>query len=79
MQNAAEHNAEWDMIIEGRSSLIDLKLREVWHYRDLLLMFVKRDFVAFYKQTILGPLWFFIQPLATTLIFTFIFGNLAGI
>jgi lipopolysaccharide transport system permease protein len=79
MQNAAEHNTDWDMIIEGRSSLIDLKLREVWHYRDLLLMFVKRDFVAFYKQTILGPLWFFIQPLATTIIFTFIFGNLAGI
>ncbi len=79
MQNAAEHNTDWDMIIEGRSSLIDLKLREVWHYRDLLLMFVKRDFVAFYKQTVLGPLWFFIQPLATTIIFTFIFGNLAGI
>jgi lipopolysaccharide transport system permease protein len=79
MQNAAEHKTDWDMIIEGRSSLIDLKLREVWHYRDLLLMFVKRDFVAFYKQTILGPLWFFIQPLATTIIFTFIFGNLAGI
>ena len=69
----------WDLVIEGRSSLFDLKLRDVWHYRDLLLMFVKRDFVSFYKQTILGRLWFFIQPLFTTIIFTFIFGNLAGI
>ncbi len=67
----------WDLVIEGRSSLFDLKFREVWHYRDLLMMFVKRDFVSFYKQTILGPLWFFIQPLFTTIIFTFVFGNLA--
>lgn len=70
---------QWDLVIEGRSSLFDLKFREVWHYRDLLLMFVKRDFVSFYKQTILGPLWFFIQPLFTTIIFTFVFGNLAGL
>ena len=69
----------WDLVIEGKSSLFDLKLREVWHYRDLLLMFVKRDFVSFYKQTILGPLWFFIQPLFTTIVFTFVFGNLAGL
>lgn len=68
---------QWDLVIEGSGSLIDLKLREVWHYRDLLLMFVKRDFVSFYKQTILGPAWFFVQPLFTTIIFTFVFGNLA--
>jgi lipopolysaccharide transport system permease protein len=75
-----DNNTEqWDLVIEGRSSLFDLKFREVWHYRDLLLMFVKRDFVSFYKQTILGPLWFFIQPLFTTIIFTFVFGNLAGL
>lgn len=74
-----ENNEQWDFVIERESSLFDLKFREVWHYRDLLLMFVKRDFVSFYKQTILGPLWFFIQPLFTTIIFTFIFGNLAGI
>lgn len=72
-------DGNWDLIIEGNNSLFDLKFREVWHYRDLLLMFVKRDFVSFYKQTILGPLWFFIQPLFTTIIFTFIFGNLAKI
>lgn len=65
--------------IESRSTLFDLKFAEVWAYRDLLLLLVRRDFVSFYKQTILGPLWFFIQPLFTTIIFTFIFGNLAGI
>ncbi|MGD9629024.1 MAG: ABC transporter permease [Pyrinomonadaceae bacterium] len=70
---------KWDLIIEDKTSVFDLKLREVWRYRDLLLMFVKRDFVSFYKQTILGPLWFFIQPLFTTVIFTFVFGNLAGL
>jgi len=70
-------NHEWT--IEAKSSLFDLKLNEVWAYRDLLLLLVRRDFVSFYKQTILGPLWFFIQPLFTTIIFTFIFGNLAGI
>lgn len=65
--------------ITPKDSLLDLKLKDVWAYRDLLLLLVRRDFVSFYKQTILGPLWFFIQPLFTTLIFTFIFGNLAGI
>ncbi|MGY3053545.1 lipopolysaccharide transport system permease protein [Pedobacter sp. UYEF25] len=72
-----EHNYEWT--IEAKSSLFDLKGNEVWAYRDLLWLLVRRDFVSFYKQTILGPLWFFIQPLFTTIIFTFIFGNLAGI
>ena len=70
---------EWDLTIEGSYSLFDLKFKDVWRYRDLLLMFVKRDFVSFYKQTILGPLWFFIQPLFTTIIYTFVFGNLAAI
>lgn len=68
-----------DWTIEAKSSLFDLKLKEVWAYRDLLGLLVRRDFVSFYKQTVLGPLWFFIQPLFTTIIFTFIFGNLAGI
>lgn len=70
---------EWDLIIEPQTSLLDLNLKDVWRYRDLLWLLVKRDFVSFYKQTILGPLWFFIQPLFTTIIFTFIFGNLAGL
>ena len=69
----------WDLVIEGKTSLFDLKFKDVWRYRDLLLMFVKRDFVSFYKQTILGPLWFFIQPIFTTIVFAFVFGNLAKI
>jgi lipopolysaccharide transport system permease protein len=81
IQNTLENKQEehWDLVIEGKTSLFDLKFADVWRYRDLLLMFVKRDFVSFYKQTILGPLWFFIQPIFTTLVFTFVFGNLAGI
>ncbi|MEI7508605.1 MAG: ABC transporter permease [Flavobacterium sp.] len=70
--------SDWDLVIKGHTSLFDLKFKDLWAYRDLLVMFVKRDFVSFYKQTILGPLWFFIQPIFTTLVFTFIFGNLAG-
>ena len=67
------------MVIEPQNSLFELHLKDVWRDRDLLWLLVKRDFVSFYKQTILGPLWFFIQPLFTTIIFTFIFGNLAGL
>ncbi len=77
MEQLPEEN--WDIEIRPRNNLLDLKLKDVWHYRDLLLLLVRRDFVSFYKQTILGPLWFFIQPIFTTIIFTFIFGNLAGI
>lgn len=77
--NKTIQEEHWDLVIEGKTSLFDLKFGDVWRYRDLLVMFVKRDFVSFYKQTILGPLWFFIQPIFTTLVFTFVFGNLAGI
>ncbi len=70
---------DWNLIIKGHTSLFDVKFDDIWRYRDLLWMLVKRDFVSFYKQTVLGPLWFFIQPLFTTLVFTFIFGNLAKI
>ena len=70
---------EWDLVIEPQNDLLDLKLKDVWRYRDLLIMFVRRDTVSFYKQTILGPLWFLIQPLFTTIVFTFVFGGLAGI
>ncbi len=78
MENNSQ-SQDWDLVIKGHTSLFDLKFKDLWNYRDLLLMFVKRDFVSFYKQTILGPLWFFIQPIFTTLVFTFVFGNLAGI
>src|SRR6218665_2190321 len=69
----------WDLVIKGHTSLFDVKFKDLWHYRDLLFLFVKRDFVSFYKQTVLGPLWFFIQPIFTTIVFSFVFGNLAGI
>lgn len=75
----SEIKKEWDIVIEPKSSLFSLNLKEVWHYRDLLQMYIKREIVTFYKQTILGPLWFFIQPLFTTLVFMFVFGGLAGI
>lgn len=74
-----DDNSEWTTIISPRNSLFDLKLDEVWRYRDLMTLFVRRDLVAQYKQTILGPLWYFIQPLLTTLMFTVVFGNIAGI
>ena len=66
-------------IISPQKNLFDVNLKEIWRYRDLILLFVKRDFVAVYKQTVLGPLWFVIQPIFTTLIFTVIFGQLASI
>ena len=69
----------WDLIIQNKSSLFRLDLHEVWRYRDLLRMYVKRDIITFYKQTILGPMWFFIQPIMTTIMFMFVFGGIAGI
>ncbi len=71
--------SEWTEVIKPKSSLFDLRLKEVWRYRDLLTMFVKRDFISVYKQTILGPLWMFLQPAMTTITFMVIFGRLAGI
>ena len=70
---------EWTMILRPKRSLLDINLKELWQYRDLIMLFVKRDFVSKFKQTILGPLWFIIQPLLTTIMFTIIFGNIAGI
>ena len=70
-------NDSWDLIITPRKKWWDLQLRDVWHYRDLIILFVRRDFVSRYKQTILGPLWFIIQPLFTSLIYTVIFGQIA--
>jgi lipopolysaccharide transport system permease protein len=71
--------SEFHWEITSRSSVFDLKLKDTWEYRDLLMLLVRRDFVSFYKQTILGPLWFFIQPALQTVLFTFVFGKLAGI
>lgn len=66
-------------IIIPKKNLFDINLKEIWQYKDLLFLFVRRDFVATYKQTVLGPLWFIIQPIFTTLMFTLIFGKLASI
>lgn len=70
---------QWTTIIQPKNKLIDLRLKELWQYRDLIVMFVKRDFKTMYKQTILGPLWIIINPILTTLMQVFIFGNLANI
>jgi len=72
-------NEQWDMTIQPQRSLLDLRLGELWRYKDLVALFVRRDFVAAYKQTILGPLWYLIQPLLTTITFTVIFGNIASL
>ena len=70
---------KWLFVISPKTKLINLNLKEVWKYRDLLMLFVKRDVITLYKQTILGPLWYLIQPLFTSLIFTLVFNNMAGI
>ncbi len=70
---------KWLFEITPKNNLFDLNLKEVWQYRDLLFLFVKRDVVTLYKQTILGPLWYLIQPLFTSIIFTLVFNNIAGI
>jgi lipopolysaccharide transport system permease protein len=70
---------KWDLIIKPKRKLLDLQIRELIRYRDLIFLFVKRDFTTQYKQTILGPLWFVISPLISTVMYTFVFGNLAKI
>lgn len=77
--DSVDVDANWDLEIKPQAHLLDINLREVWKYRDLLWMFVKRDFIAQYKQTILGPLWHFIQPLFTTVVFLVVFTNIAKI
>ena len=74
-----EPQQQWTETIESSHSLFDLKLAEVWRYKDLVYMFVKRDFVSEFKQTVLGPIWFFINPIFTTLVYVVVFGNIAGL
>lgn len=68
---------EWTTVIQPKTKLFELKLKELWQYRDLVIMFVKRDFKTMYKQTILGPLWIIINPILTTLMQVVVFGNIA--
>jgi lipopolysaccharide transport system permease protein len=70
---------QWTETIESKHSLFDLNLKEVWRYKDLVYMFVKRDFVSSFKQTILGPIWFFINPIFTTIVYLVVFGGIANI
>lgn len=69
----------WDVVLTEKQQFFNVNFKAIWEYRDLIFLFVKRDITSLYKQTLLGPLWFFIQPIFTTIVFTFIFGNLAGI
>lgn len=72
-----ENNQEWESEIKSEDSIFSVDVKEVWRYRDLLWMLVKRDYVTFYKQTILGPIWFFVQPMLTTIIYVILFGQIA--
>lgn len=74
-----EPQQQWTETIESKHSLFKLNLREVWDYKDLVYMFVKRDFIAGFKQTILGPIWFFINPILTTIVYLIVFGRIAGL
>jgi lipopolysaccharide transport system permease protein len=79
VDNQILENEDWDMVIQPQRGWWDLRLGELWRYKDLVLLFVRRDFVAVYKQTVLGPLWYLIQPILTTIIFTVVFGNIASL
>ncbi len=76
-QELTTHQETWDLVIRPQRAWWDLRLGQLWKYRDLIRLMVWRDFVAAYKQTILGPLWHLIQPLMTTIVFTIIFGGIA--
>ena len=79
LSSESSADEDWSEIIQPRTRLLDLGLRDVWRYRDLVMLFVRRDFVSTYKQTILGPIWFFIQPLLTTITYMIVFGSIANL
>lgn len=72
-------NEQWNLVIKPRTGWFDIDVKNIWKYRDLIKLFVRRSFVSSYKQTVLGPAWAIINPLCTTVIFTIIFGNIAGL
>lgn len=74
---ASSSDDGWTLVVTSRSRWINFNLARIWKYRDLLLLFVKRDIITVYKQTVLGPLWYFIQPILTTIMFTIVFGKIA--
>ena len=79
LQSPSSNHDDWLYTISAKKPLFDLNFKEIWRYKDLLMLFVKRDITTVYKQTILGPLWFLIQPLLTSVIFTLIFNNVANV
>ena len=78
-QLSTNSNDTWTKVIESKAKPCDLKLRQLWQYRDLIYMFVRKDLVVLYKQTILGPIWYIVQPVIASIMFTFIFGRIAKI
>ncbi|QNB47006.1 ABC transporter permease [Thermanaerosceptrum fracticalcis] len=78
-EKKSQNHENWTNIIQPRKGWFDINLKEIWQYRDLIMLFVRRDFVSIYKQTILGPIWFILQPLFTTITFTIVFGKIAQI
>ena len=78
-QHLNDSTNHWTSIIRPRSGWFDINIRELWRYRDLIMLFVKRDFIAVYKQTILGPVWFLLQPVFSTIMYTIVFGSIAKI
>jgi len=77
LKDTHQHNEDWSLVIKPKTGLFEINFAELWRYRDLVMLLVKRDFVSFYKQTILGPIWFLVQPLLTTLMFLLVFGRIA--
>lgn len=74
-----DNSQKWTSIIKPKYSVFNFDYKEIWQYRDLIFMFIKRDIVTMYKQTVLGPVWFFLNPILTTLVYIFVFGNIAQI
>lgn len=74
-----KYSQEWDTVIKPKNKLFDIDFKEIWRYRDLCILFVKRNIITQYKQTILGPLWYFIQPIMTTVMYMVVFGGIAKI
>jgi len=72
-------HAHWDHSITAKRGYLDINFKELWHYRDLLMLFVKKDVITVYKQTVLGPIWYVLQPIMTTVVFVVVFGNIAKI
>ena len=79
MEDNRLNEQEWTTVIKPKNKLLSVDFKEIWRYRDLMLLFVKRNIITQYKQTILGPLWFLIQPMMTTIMYMVVFGGIAKI